>query len=65
MQLRISHLTFCNPGYAKGSLINPFMARAPDDHSFNPLPTTNILKVVKLTNSWPEHPFYSFNSLPH
>ena len=56
MHLNIEYLIFCNPGNVKGYLINPFMfiARAPDDHSFNPLPTKTILKVVKLTHSWPE-----------
>ena len=39
----------------KGYLINPFVARGRDDHSFNPLLIKNILKVVKLTHSWPEH----------
>ena len=37
LQLRISHLTYCNPGYVKGYyFINPFMARAPDDPSVDP-----------------------------
>ena len=49
MQLNINRLIFCNPGNVKGYSINPFMARAPNDHSFNPLPTKNILKFVKLT----------------
>ena len=31
------------------------MASAPDDHSFNPLPSKNILEVVKLTHVWPIH----------
>ena len=31
------------------------MARAPDDSSFDPLPTKNISKVVKLTHSLPMH----------
>ena len=37
--LNIINLTFYNPEYVKGNLINPFMARELDDHSFNPLPT--------------------------
>ena len=55
MHLRINHLTFCNPEYVKGYLIYPFMTSAPDDNLFDPLPKENILKVVKLTHSWPEH----------
>ena len=51
--MKIIHFTFCNPGYVKGFQINPFMARAPDDHIFDHLPTTHILKVVQLTHSWP------------
>ena len=31
------------------------MARAPDDNSFEPLPSRNISKVVKLTHSWLMH----------
>ena len=56
MHLGIIHLTFCNPGYVKDYVINLFMARAPDDHSFNPLPIKNISKFIKLTHSWSEHP---------
>ena len=55
MHLKIDHLTVCNPRYVKCFLINPFMARAPDDQLFNPLPITNISKVVRLTHSWPIH----------
>ena len=55
MHLNIKRLIFCNPGNVKGYLINPFMARALDDHIFNPLSTKSILKVVKLTHPWPEH----------
>ena len=47
--------TFCHPKLVKGYFINPSMARAPDDNSFDPLPTKNISKVVKLTHSWPMH----------
>ena len=46
MHLRINQLIFWKPEYVKGYLINPFMASTPDDHSFNPLPTKSILKVV-------------------
>ena len=69
MHLNINHLTFCNPWYVKGYLVNPFMARAPNDHSFKPLPTKNILKGVKLNQTWPEHldlfikPFATLNKL--
>ena len=31
------------------------MARAPNDNSFDPLPTKNISTVVKLTHSWLMH----------
>ena len=31
------------------------MARPPDDHSFDPFPTKNISKDVKLIHSWPMH----------
>ena len=31
------------------------MARAPDDNSFNPLPTKNISKIIKLTHSQQMH----------
>ena len=41
----------CNPGYVKGYLLTAFMARGPDDHSFNFLPTRNILKVFDSTHS--------------
>ena len=44
IHLKIIHLTFCNPGYIKGYLINPFMARGPGDHSFNPLLTKEYIK---------------------
>ena len=37
-------------------LINLFMVRSTDDHSFDPLSIKNILKVVKLTHSCPDHP---------
>ena len=49
-------LTPCwlRPG-VKGYLIYPFMASAPDDHSFYHLPMKNTSKVVKLTHSWLEH----------
>ena len=46
MHLRINQLIFWKPKYVKGYLIYQFMASAPDDHSFNPLPNKNILKVV-------------------
>ena len=49
------HLTFCHPRLVKGYCINPFMARAPDDNSFDPLPSKNISKFDKLTHSWPMH----------
>ena len=55
MYLKIIHSTLCNPGYVKGHQINPFMARAPDDHSFDPLPTIDIFKIVESSDSWPEH----------
>ena len=48
MHLNINRLIFCNPGNVKGYLIIPFMARAPEGHSFNHLPTSKISKVVKL-----------------
>ena len=47
MHLKIIHLTLFHPELVKGYLINIFMVRAPEDHSFNPLPTENILKVLK------------------
>ena len=34
LHLNTNRLIFCNPGNVKGYLINPFMARSPDDHSF-------------------------------
>ena len=46
MHLIINCLIFCNPGNVKGYLFNPFMARESDDHSFNPLPTNNILDML-------------------
>ena len=55
IHLNINCLIVCNPGNIKGYSSNPFMARVPDDHSFYPLPTKNISKVVKLTHSLPEH----------
>ena len=55
MHLNINHLIVCNPRNVEGYLIIPFMARAPDDQSFNPLPTKNVLNVVSLTHSLPEH----------
>ena len=51
----LTYLTFCHPKLDKDYFINPSMARAPDDNSFDPLPTKNISKVVKLTHSWPMH----------
>ena len=53
--MKIIHFTFCSPGYVKGFQINPFMARAPDDHIFDHLPTTHTREVVQLTHSWPVH----------
>ena len=47
MPLKIIHLTLCHPELVKGYLINICMVKAPDEHSFNPLPTGNILKVLK------------------
>ena len=55
MHLKIIHLTLCHPELVKGYLINPCMARAPEDHSFNPLPDENISLVLKLTHLWPMH----------
>ena len=55
MHLNINCPIFSNPGNVKGYLINPFMARALDDHIFSPLSTKNILKVVKSMHPWPEH----------
>ena len=55
IHLYIIILTFCNPGYVKGYLRTAFMARGHDDHSFNSLPTRNILKVFDSTHSWLEH----------
>ena len=55
MHLKVIHSTLCHPELVKGYLINPFIAGAPDDHSFNPLPTKNILKVFKFTHVWPMH----------
>ena len=55
MHLHIDRLIFCIPENGKGYLIYPFIARAPDDHSFNLLLNKTILKVVKVTHSWPEH----------
>ena len=43
--LKIIHLTLCHTELVKGYFINPFMARAPGDQAFNPLPTKNISKV--------------------
>ena len=49
-QVGILNCTAVGPGSnlngGAGYLIYPFMASAPDDHSFNPLPTKNILEVV-------------------
>ena len=53
--MTIAPLNKCNPEYAKGYLIYPFMASTPDDHSFDPFPMNNISKVVKLFHSLPEH----------
>ena len=47
MHLKIIHLTLCHPEFVKGDPINQFMDRAPEDHSFNPLSTENISKVLK------------------
>ena len=47
MHLKIIHLTLCHPALVKGYLINICMVRAPEEHSFNPFPTENILKVLK------------------
>ena len=51
MHLNIIKLTFCNPGYIKGYLVNPSMARAPYYHSLDPLLIKNILQVVELIHS--------------
>ena len=32
MHLNINLLFFCNPGNVEGYLVNPFIAREPDDH---------------------------------
>ena len=45
--------TLCDPELVKGYLINTFMAREHEDHSFNLITTENISKVLKLTYSWP------------
>ena len=50
------HLTFCHPKLVEFFFINPSVARAPDGNPFDPLPTKNISKVVKLAHSWPMHP---------
>ena len=63
MHLKIIHITLYSPELVKSYRVNPCMARAPKDHSFNPLPTENILKVHKLTHSWPMHINLSFNLL--
>ena len=55
MHLKIIHLTLCHPELVKGYLINITRARAPDDNSYELLPTKNVWKVVKLTHSWPMH----------
>ena len=44
---KIIYLTLFHPELVKGYLINTFMVRGPEDHSFNPLPTENKLKVLK------------------
>ena len=47
LHTKIIRLTLCHPELLKGFLINIFMIGAAEDHSFNPLPTKNILKVLK------------------
>ena len=49
-ELMTIHLSFCHPELVKGYPINPFMAKTPDNLSFDLLPTKNISKVVKLTH---------------
>ena len=46
MHLKIIHLILWDPELVEGYLINPFMTRAPEVNSFNPLPTANMSKVL-------------------